>query len=50
MEDCTVLTIRETELVHVAAELRRDKGNELVNWVDLANHNYESLEEGKGSS
>jgi hypothetical protein len=35
----------------VAAEVRKDKGNELVTKrVDLANHNYGSVEDGKGSS
>jgi hypothetical protein len=40
LRECTASTIRETELVYVAAEVRRDKGNEFVMWVDLANHNY----------
>jgi hypothetical protein len=31
MEECTAATTGETEMVQVAAEVRRDKGNELVN-------------------
>ena len=50
MEECTATTIGRTELVHEAAELRRDKGNELVTWIDLANHNYGIVEDGKDSS
>ena len=36
--------------MQVAAGVKRDKGNELVNWFDLASHNNGSVKDGKHSS